>query len=143
MKEVYLWKVDNKVVFHTDKNAALQIDGLSRAPDLTVTQTEFETAGGLVHIIDNVIVMGKTDQEKQIDDIIMQISEIDERLHNLDAEYLTPRILKGLYINDEYAVKSVNTHESKAAPLRKQRKKLQIIYRKKLAAYLKTSVQKL
>jgi hypothetical protein len=126
MKEVYLWKIGDKAIFHTDKEAASQIDGLTREPDMTVTQAEFEAAEGLARIIKGKIALGRTDQEKQIQTITNQISDLERQLDELDSKYLTPRILKGLSENDEYAVQSANTHEAKAVPLRKQREKLKI-----------------
>ena len=39
------------------------MDGIS-VPDMTITEEEFEAAGGLVRLIDGKIFLGKTDAEK-------------------------------------------------------------------------------
>jgi hypothetical protein len=50
----------------------------------------------------------------------MRISEIKQQLASLDSQYLTPRVLAGLHSGDEYALASVATHKSLAAPLREK-----------------------
>ena len=63
MTNVFLWKAGDRVVCHTDLEAAAELDGLSRQPDKTVTEEEFSAAGGLARIIGGKIVLGKTDAE--------------------------------------------------------------------------------
>jgi hypothetical protein len=65
MADVYLWKVGDRVVYHTSLEAAAQLDGLSRQPDKTITEAQYSAAGGLVRIIGGQIFLGKTDAEKQ------------------------------------------------------------------------------
>jgi hypothetical protein len=65
MGNVFLWKVGDKVVCHTNLEAAAQLDGLSRQPDKTVTEDQFSAAGNLARIINNKIVLGKTEEEKK------------------------------------------------------------------------------
>ena len=45
---------------------------------------------------------------------------IKEALEALDTEYLTPRTLAGLSVNDETAIARWQEHEEKAAPLRER-----------------------
>ena len=59
---VYLAKKDGAVIHHADKAAMRGLDGVE--PEKEVTDGEFEEAGGLVRIIDNKIVLGKTEAEK-------------------------------------------------------------------------------
>jgi hypothetical protein len=61
MKEVYLARRGDEVIHHTDRKAMLEIDNLK--PEKTVSLEEFESAGGLVRIIGNEIVLGKTKTE--------------------------------------------------------------------------------
>jgi len=63
MKNVYLWKVGDRVIGHTDLEAAAQLDGLSRQPDMAVTIAEFEAAGSMARVIGDEIVIGKTPEE--------------------------------------------------------------------------------
>lgn len=43
---------------------------------------------------------------------------IKENLANLDAQYLTPRVLAAMTTGDEYALEQWRIHEEKAVPLR-------------------------
>jgi len=47
MGNVYLAKKNGVVVIHADKQAMKELDGIEK-PDMTITQAEFEAAGGLV-----------------------------------------------------------------------------------------------
>jgi len=55
---VYLWKRNGAAFFHTDLDAAAQIDGFTSAPDLTVGVVEFEASGSTARIVDGKIVLG-------------------------------------------------------------------------------------
>jgi hypothetical protein len=90
MGNVYLWKVDDKVVHHTDLDAAAQIDGLSRQPDKTVTEEQFSAAGSLARIINNKIVLGKTATEEEDVAARERIAEIDARFEKIDRELIRP-----------------------------------------------------
>ena len=48
------------------------------------------------------------------------VAGIKEALKALDTEYLTPRTLAGLSVNDETALARWREHEEKAAPLRER-----------------------
>jgi hypothetical protein len=65
MTNVFLWKAGNRVIWHTDLEAAARIDGLSRQPDMTVTEEAFSRAEGLARIIDGEIFLGETDGERR------------------------------------------------------------------------------
>jgi len=54
----------------------------------------------------------------------IQLAEIDAQLQALDAEHLTSRIISMAVLGDSYAMDQVRLHDSKAAPLREQRKVL-------------------
>ena len=49
-----------------------------------------------------------------------KIDEIVRQLEILDREYLTPRVLGGIGIGDDYAINQRKKHEVLAAPLRQQ-----------------------
>ena len=55
--KIYLWNKDGATIFHTDLYAAVQIDGLTSTPELTVGIAEFEAAGSA----DRRIVFGPSD----------------------------------------------------------------------------------
>jgi len=48
---VYLAKKDNEVIYHTDKQAMLEMDGIAEA-DMEISDEEFVKAGYLVRLID-------------------------------------------------------------------------------------------
>ena len=52
---------------------------------------------------------------------------IKQELARLDAEYLTPRTLAGLSVNDQEALERYAKHEEKAAPLRARLRELEQI----------------
>lgn len=52
--------------------------------------------------------------------IMLSPQGIRDRLNQLDAEYLTPRVLAGLATGDEYARQRWQEHEAQAAPLRER-----------------------
>jgi len=53
-----------------------------------------------------------------------KITEIDAELDTLDKKYLTPRVLGGIALGNEYAISQRNKHELEAAPYREQREQL-------------------
>jgi hypothetical protein len=61
---IYLIKKNGGVIPHTDLEAMEALDGIS-TPDMTITEVEWEAAGGLARIIDGEIFIGKTDDEKE------------------------------------------------------------------------------
>ena len=87
-KNVYLAIKGDVVIHHTDLSAMKTMDGIS-VPDMTITEEEFEAAGGLVRLIDGKIFLGKTDAEKASEEAIekirvlkMQLAETDYRVKN-------------------------------------------------------------
>jgi bifunctional N-acetylglucosamine-1-phosphate-uridyltransferase/glucosamine-1-phosphate-acetyltransferase GlmU-like protein len=125
MENVYLWKVGNTVIQHTNLQEAARLNNLSSSPHKTITKAEWEAAGGLVRIINNKIFLGMTNNEKEAQEKQDRINEIDAELSTLDQKYLTPRVLAGLANgNDNYAATQFNAHEELAEPLRSERQGL-------------------
>ena len=122
---VYLARKNGIVITHADKEAMMNMDGVT--PEMEITDEEFMAAEGLVRIIDNKIFLGKTDEEKAIDDAQKKIEKIDDQLAKLDKEYLTPRILAGAAKNGEYELCKINEHEALAVPLRAKRREYENI----------------
>jgi hypothetical protein len=120
-RKVYLWAVDGRVIAHTDLEAAAQLDGLTREPDLQVLATEFAAAGNHARVIDGAIVVGKTERERKADAARKRIGAIDAALAALDAKHLTPRTLSGIATGDAYALEQKNLHDAAASPLRRER----------------------
>ena len=56
---------------------------------------------------------------------LLSVSGIKELLAKLDEEYLTPRTLAGLSVNDSEALSRWNEHEKLAQPLREKLKELE------------------
>ncbi|GHV93624.1 hypothetical protein AGMMS50268_41270 [Spirochaetia bacterium] len=97
---VYLWKVDGRVVAHTDLGAAAQLDGLSREPDKQVTAAEWSAAGGLARIIDGDIFLGKTDEEKQAEENTSRVAQLKKYL--FETDYIAAKIAEGAATKEEY-----------------------------------------
>ena len=97
---VYLAKKNGVVIHHTDKAAMRDMDGISN-PDLTVTDEEFDAAGGLARLIDGEIVLGKTEAE-------VQAEQSEERILALkgllaDTDYIAVKIAEGAASASDYA----------------------------------------
>ena len=122
MGNVYLVKVNDRVR-HFLSETEMQAAGFLQA-DKIVSDEDFNSNGCYARIINSDIVVGRTEKEKQKQSVLDQIADIEGQLETLDKEYLTPRILRGLSSNDEYAVKEAEKHEAQAAPLREDWKKL-------------------
>lgn len=60
---IYLWKSNGGVLFFADADEAKRHCGLEN-PDMTVTDEEFEAAGGIARVIDGKIFLGLTKAEK-------------------------------------------------------------------------------
>jgi len=123
MGKVYL-VINGSDVLSFYSEADMKAAGFQQAT-LIVTAEEFNSNGCYTRIINGQIVVGKTDEEKQIEDLRGQISDIDSQLSGLDGKYLTPRILSGIALQDAFALDCVNKHEAAAVPLREQRAILQ------------------
>ena len=83
---IYLWKKDGRVIHHTNIQAAADLDELTKAPDKTVSESEWEEAGGLARVIGSEIVLGKTDGEKEEEEKNEQITTYKDQLQQIDYE---------------------------------------------------------
>jgi hypothetical protein len=91
---VYLAKKDGGVVHHTSLQALKEMDGIE-APDMTVSDEEFEAAGSLVRLIDGGIVLGKTEAETAAEENRNRIAEIDAALDEIDRKSGPVGFLRG------------------------------------------------
>ena len=123
MREVFLVKKGGNVLVFF--NQADMLAAGFPIPDKVVTEEEFNSSGCYTRIIDGKIVVGFTDEERQMQSFIDRIAEIDEQLTVLDDTFLTPRVLSGLSFDDTFAIDSRNKHGLKCIPLRAQRESLQ------------------
>ena len=103
MDEVYVWKVGDKAIHHTDLQAAADLDGLTRKPDVTTTAAEFAEAGGLVRIIGGKIFFGKTQAEKTAEENQKRVVFLKRQL--AETDYIAAKIAEGSATQEEYAEK--------------------------------------
>lgn len=103
MKQIYLWKKDGKVVYHTDLAAAAQLDGLTSAPEKTVSEQAWEAAAGLARIIAGKIVIGKTEAETRTEVNAGRIRVLKGYL--ADSDYIAVKIAEGAATAQQYAAK--------------------------------------
>jgi hypothetical protein len=82
MKNVYLVKDGGTVLHYYDK-AAMRAAGYNEA-DKTVTDEEFGGAGCYARVINGVIVVGKTEEEKNEELKQERIAEYKEQLEQID-----------------------------------------------------------
>jgi hypothetical protein len=93
-----LWKVGDHVIHHTDLEAAAQIDGLTRQPDMTITVTEFEAAGCMARVIEGEIVIGKTSEEIDAEKNQAQIDAYEAQLVQIDQDAMAGRAIRELVL---------------------------------------------
>ncbi len=110
-KNVYLAIKGGAVVHHTDLSAMETMDGIS-VPDMTITEEEFEAAGGLVRLIDGKIFLGKTDAEKTSEEAIEKIRELKMQL--AETDYIASKIVEGSATTEDYADKIAERQEWRA-----------------------------
>jgi len=84
MRDIYLWKENGGVICHADLRAAADLDGLTRKPDKTVTEAEWHAAGGIARIVNNKIVLGKTDEEIERENLLIEERELLKELAGKD-----------------------------------------------------------
>jgi hypothetical protein len=98
---VYLWKKNGAVYHHTDLAAAARLDGLTAAPDMTISEVDFEAASGLARLVGGEIVLGKTDAEIQAEENGRRISALKQKL--ADTDYIAAKIAEGVAAIADYA----------------------------------------
>ena len=130
MKNVYLVKKNGGVIAHTDLQAMKELEGVEK-PDMTITLAEYEAAGGLVRLIGNKIVVGKTPAEKAEDEKQAEISALKAELAEIDREAGAGRAVRGLaleqakkegirYDTGNKDFDNLQNWENRADPLRKR-----------------------
>ena len=110
-KNVYLAIKGDVVIHHTDLSAMKTMDGIS-VPDMTITEEEFEAAGGLVRLIDGKIFLGKTDAEKASEEAIEKIRVLKMQL--AETDYIASKIAEGSATTKDYADKIAELQEWRA-----------------------------
>jgi hypothetical protein len=98
---IYLWKKNGAVYHHTNRAAAALLDGLTEAPDMEISEAEYEAAGGLARLVKGVIVLGKTDAEKKAEENERKIAVLKLKL--ADTDYISAKIAEGSATTADYA----------------------------------------
>lgn len=101
-KKVYLAIKGDAVIYHTDKQAMLEMDGIAEA-DMEISDEEFVKAGYLVRLIDGKIFLGKTDAEKAREEAIERICILKGWL--AETDYIAAKIAEGAATATDYAEK--------------------------------------
>jgi hypothetical protein len=78
------------------------LDGIS-TPDMTVTEAEWEAAGGLARLVDGEIVLGKFEAEIQAEENVRRITILKQKL--AETDYIAAKIAEGSATVEEYADK--------------------------------------
>jgi hypothetical protein len=89
---IYLARKNGTVVAHADRQAMLDLDGVT--PEMQATEAEFEAAGGLARIIGGEIFLGKTDEEKAGEERQGQIAGYMAELEELDRQAGAGRFIR-------------------------------------------------
>lgn len=110
-KNVYLATKGDVVIHHTDLSAMKTMDGIS-VPDMTITEEEFEAAGGLARLIDGKIFLGKTDAEKKSEEAVEKIRVLKIQL--AETDYIASKIAEGSATTKDYADKIAERQEWRA-----------------------------
>ena len=110
-KNVHLAIKGDVVIHHTDLSAMAQMDGISK-PDITITEEEFEAAGGLVRLINGKIFLGKTDAEKESEEAVKKIRVLKMQL--AETDYIASKIAEGSATTKDYADKIAERQEWRA-----------------------------
>ena len=84
MDNVYLWKVGDRVENHTDLKASADDFGLTRKPDKTVTNAEWEKSEGMARVINGRIFLGRTEREIEAENMVAEEKALLRELFETD-----------------------------------------------------------
>jgi hypothetical protein len=101
---VYLARKNGAVIFHTDLAAMERLDGVN-TPEKTITEAEWNEAGGFARIIGNEIFAGKTGEEKAAEkaetDRAVALAGLKKKL--AETDYIACKIAEGSAAKADYA----------------------------------------
>jgi len=97
---IYIYTTQTGVDSHTDKEFAENVLKLGD-PIATLTEQEWSECEGLARLIDGVLVLGKTETEKQAEALQQQAEEAQRQLDTTDYAVAKCYDL-GLVFADEY-----------------------------------------
>ena len=126
MSNVYLWRVDDHIIYHTDLDAAAELDGLSEPPDMTVTVNQFYAANCLARVINNEIALGKTAQELSDEAALARIAEIDAQFKFIEEKMIRPMLAHTLGTETTDDADRLNELSSAINTLRVERQSLEL-----------------
>jgi hypothetical protein len=101
---IYLARKNGAVIFHTDLAAMKRLDGVN-TPEKTITDAEWNGAGGLARIIGNEIFIGKTEEEKAAEKAETDRAAAQAGLKKklTETDYIACKIAEGSSSKAEYA----------------------------------------
>lgn len=97
---IYLYQTQTGIEPHTDKEFAENVLNLGE-PIAELTEQEWNDVGGLARMIDGVLVLGKTETEKQAEALQEQAQEAQRQLDATD-KYVAKCYDLALVFADEY-----------------------------------------
>ena len=109
---MFIWNENGDVIYSDDKERVKLIYGITRAPDATLSDTEWKEAHGIVHVIDGQLKYGYTEAELKAQKnyaIISEITELKQMLSSTD--YIAAKIAEGAATKEEYTEQLAKRNE--------------------------------
>lgn len=100
---MFIWNENGRVINSNDKERVKLIYGITRAPDVTLSDTEWEEAHGIVRVVNGQLQFGYTEaelKEQKNSEIRSEIAALEQKLKNTD--YIAAKIAEGAATKEEY-----------------------------------------
>lgn len=103
---IYLARKGKRVVAHADRQAMLDLDGVT--PEKEITDAEWEAAGGLARVIGGEIIVGQLDAEKAEQAKQEKIAEYKAQLEKIDHDTGAGRAFRAVAVDFGRLVKMLH-----------------------------------
>ena len=94
MGTIYLAKKNGQVVAHADKQAMWDLDEVK--PEMEISETDYEAAGGIARIIKGKIFLGKTEEEKAEEKTQAEAAKFKAQLNQIDQQAKAGREIRAI-----------------------------------------------